>query len=245
MQHEARGGADRHGETVGDRVVDGDELAVEGPEGAPVVLAHLDGDRRDAVLLELRLEEGECEPRPDDGDVRPLAQQVGNAPDVVLVPVGEHDGVDPVEALPDPREVRKDHVDAGLVLLGEEHSAVDDEQPPGVLEHRHVPADLTQSTEGDDPQAVARQLGKVLGAPGPATAATALLPPPAARAHRPRPRWQGTVARLGVVGCGVMCFLLLRCGGAVRWRAGGAGMVAASRRPAVVAFETESRRPGC
>ncbi len=39
VQHEPGRGADRDGEPVGDRVVDGDELAVEGAERAPVALA--------------------------------------------------------------------------------------------------------------------------------------------------------------------------------------------------------------
>ena len=65
-----------------------------GPSRAALALAHLDGDRGDAVLVELGLEEGEREAGPDDGDVRALAQQVRHPADVVLVAVGEHDGVD-------------------------------------------------------------------------------------------------------------------------------------------------------
>ena len=210
VQDEAGGGADRDGEPVGDRVVDGDELAVEGAEGASVVLAHLHGDRGDAVLLELRLEEREREAGADDGDVRPLAQQVGHAADVVLVAVREHDRVDLVETVPDPGEVGQDHVDAGLVLLGEEDAAVDDEQPAGVLEDRHVAADLAQTAQGNDPQAVARQRGEVLGRPPGAAS-----PPTRLRAGDRRPRSQAAPGT-GVHG------LAVRAGGGLlgRWPGG-------------------------
>ena len=164
VQHEARCRADRDGEPVGDRVVDRDELAVERAEPAAHALLHLDGDRGDAVLGELGLEEGEREARADDGDVGALAQEVRHPADVVLVTVGQHDGVDGVEAVPDPREVGEDDVDPRLVLVGEEHPAVDDEQPPGVLEDRHVAADLAEAAERDDPQTVAGEGGQLTAA---------------------------------------------------------------------------------
>ena len=137
--------------------------------------------------------------------------------------VREHDRVDLVETVPDPGEVRQDHVDAWLVLLGEEDAAVDDEQPPGVLEDRHVAADLAQSTQGNDPKAVARQRGEALGRPpGAASPPTRLRPATATRAHRPLPgreftAWQSELAgacsgagRADAVGnCGVMVILLV------------------------------------
>ena len=117
------------------------------------------GDRRDPVLLELRRDERQRQLRAHHGDVGALAQQVGHAADVVLVPVGQDDRLDLVQPVPDPGEVRQDHVDAGLGLLREQHAAVDDEQPPGVLEDRHVAADLTQAAEGHDAQRPLREAG--------------------------------------------------------------------------------------
>ena len=61
--------------------------------------------------------------------------------------------LDVVQAVPDGVEVRQDQVDAGLVLLGEEHAAVDDQQAAAVLEDRHVAADLAEAAERGDPQA--------------------------------------------------------------------------------------------
>src|SRR5262249_9334577 len=48
-------------------------------------------------------------------------------------------------------------VDAGLVVLGEQHAAVDDEQVAVVLEHRHVAAHLAEPAQRDHAQAVGGQ----------------------------------------------------------------------------------------
>ena len=79
---------------------------------------------------------------------------------MILVRVREHDRVDVVEPRPDVVEVGEDQVDPGLVGLGEEHAAVDDEQPAGVLEDRHVAADLAETAERDDAQGAVRQRGR-------------------------------------------------------------------------------------
>ena len=60
----------------------------------------------------------------------------GHGADVVFVAVREHDADDVVEAVPDGREVGQDQVDAGLVLFGEEHAGVDDEDLAVELERR-------------------------------------------------------------------------------------------------------------
>ena len=65
----------------------------------------------------------------------------GHGAYMVLVPVGQHDRFDLVEAVPDPGEVRQDHIDAGLVILREQD---DDEQPAGMLEDGHVAPDLPE-----------------------------------------------------------------------------------------------------
>ena len=90
----------------------------------------------------------------------PLAQEVRRGADVVLVAVGEHQRLDVVEPVPDRVEVGEDQVDAGLVVLGEQHAAVDDQQPAVVLEDGHVATDLAETAERDDPQAPLRQLGR-------------------------------------------------------------------------------------
>ncbi len=118
VQHGAGGGAHRDGERVRDRVVHGDELALEHAEPLGLTLADRERDGRDPVLLELRLDERERELRPDERDVLTKPQQVRHGTDVVLVAVRQDDGLDVVEPLPDVLEVREDQVDAGLVVLG-------------------------------------------------------------------------------------------------------------------------------
>ncbi len=97
------------------------------------------------MLFELRLDERERESRADDRDVALELEQVRHGADVVFVTVREHDADDVVEALLDRLEVGQDQVDARLVLLGEQHAAVDDEQLALVLEDGHVAADLAET----------------------------------------------------------------------------------------------------
>ena len=106
--------------------------------------------RADTVLLELGLHEGQRELASHQGDVLTQAQQVGHAPDVVLVPVSQDQGDDVVDAVLDGGEVGKDEVDARLVLLREEHTAVNDEQLAVQLEDGHVAANLSQAPQGSD-----------------------------------------------------------------------------------------------
>ena len=150
VQHQAGAGADRDREAAGDGVVDRDELEPERAGLVPVPRLDVDRLRADPVLLELGLDEGQRQLGPDDRDVGPLAQQVGHPADVVLVAVRQDDRDDVLEAVPDRGEVRQDDVDAGLVLLGEQHAAVDDEQLAVQLEDRHVAADLPEPAERRD-----------------------------------------------------------------------------------------------
>ena len=48
----------------------------------------------------------------------------------------------------------------GVVLLGEQHAAVDDQQPAVVLEDGHVAADLPEATERDDAQRSGLEVGR-------------------------------------------------------------------------------------
>ncbi len=132
------------------------------------------------MLLELGLDEREGQRGADERDVVAQAQEVGDGADVVLVAVREDDRLDVVEPVLDVLEVREDQVDAGVVVVGEEHAAVDDEQLAAVLDDGHVPADLTEAAEGDDADAavlqgagqlelgvrVAHRVGSVRGRPG-------------------------------------------------------------------------------
>ena len=87
----------------------------------------------DLVLLELSLQEFEGERRAVDGDVADLAQEVGQRADVVLVPMGQDDGLDAIGVVADVVEVRKHEVDTGHVATGEAETDIDDEDPVGQL----------------------------------------------------------------------------------------------------------------
>jgi predicted dinucleotide-binding enzyme len=138
-------------------VVHGPELALEGAELLDVALVHREGVRRDAVFLELRLDERERERRADEGNVGLALEQVGHAADVVFVAVREENADDVVEAVEDDLDVGQDQVDARLRRLGEEHADVDDEDLAVELERGHVAADLAESAVRNDAHRVARE----------------------------------------------------------------------------------------
>ena len=161
VQDQAGAGADRDGERVGDGVVDGHELEVERAERDPVALLDDVVDRLlEPVLAQLAAEQGEGQLRADERDVAALAEEVRRGADVVLVAVGEDQRLDLVELVADRVEVGEDQVDTGVVVLGEEDAAVDDQQAVVVLEDGHVATDLAEPAERDDPESPLRQFGR-------------------------------------------------------------------------------------
>ena len=57
-------------------------------------------------------------------------------------------------------DVGQDQVDSGLVMAGEQHPAVDDEQPAQVLENRHIATDFADPTERGDTQRTCGKWGR-------------------------------------------------------------------------------------
>src|SRR5699024_9863603 len=92
VQYDTGHGADGQGQPVGNRVVHGQELDLERTQLLGLALGDGQLVRVDAVFSQLGLDQGEGELGPDDGDVRAFAQQERHRADVVLVPVGEHEG---------------------------------------------------------------------------------------------------------------------------------------------------------
>ena len=129
----------------------------KGPNAHRVALGDLVLDGLlEPVLLQLRAQQRQGQLGAHERDVAALAQEVRRRADVVLVTVGEHQRLDAVEPVPDRLEVGEDQVDAGVVLLGEQHAAVDDQQPVGVLEDGHVAPDVAEAAQRGDPQRVLR-----------------------------------------------------------------------------------------
>ena len=89
--------ANRHRQRVGDRVVHRDELEVEGRHRHAFAFGDRGHHRVETVLAQLRLDQSQRQPRPDQWNVATFAQQVWHRPDVVLVPVGQHQAHDVVE----------------------------------------------------------------------------------------------------------------------------------------------------
>jgi hypothetical protein len=112
------------------------------------------------VFLQLGLDEGKRELGSDQGNVGAQAEQVRHGTDVVLVAVGQDDGHNVIEPVLDVGEIGQDEVDAGLGLLREEDTAVDDEQLAVDFEDSHVSADLAQSTQGNDPKGAFGKAGR-------------------------------------------------------------------------------------
>ena len=143
-------GLDIDGQGVRDGVGDVDEFEVEGTHLELLTAGNLNLGGVLVVFLALGVHEGEGQLGADQRDVRAQLEQVGHAADVVLVAVGEHQGVDLVETVLDVAEIGQDEIHARLLLLGEEHAAVDEQQVTVVFDHVHVAADFTQAAERRD-----------------------------------------------------------------------------------------------
>ena len=80
---------------------------------------------------------------------------------MVFVAVREHDPDDVVDAVIQESEVGQDQVNARLVLLREQHAAVDDEDLAVDLVAGHVAADLAEAADGDDAERARLERGRI------------------------------------------------------------------------------------
>ena len=85
---------------------------------------------------------------------------------MVFVTVRQDESDDVVEARLDRLEVGQDQVDTRLVLFGEEHTAVDDEELALVLEDGHVATDLAEAAEREDAQGALFEGGRMIDVRG-------------------------------------------------------------------------------
>ncbi len=131
-----------------------EKFKVKGPERLSGAFCDLASLGCDPVLGQFAGHQPQRQPGAGHGDVAALPKQVRQGPDVILVRVRQHDRLDLVEPALEVGEVRQDQVDARLIRFREQHAAVHDQQPARVLEDRHVPADLAEPAQRDDPQAV-------------------------------------------------------------------------------------------
>jgi hypothetical protein len=73
--------------------------------------------------------------------------------------MGQHNCNHIIQAVSDVAEVWQDYVDAWLVFLWEQHTAVDDEQFAIHLEHGHVSTNFANSAERNNAKGVRLQFG--------------------------------------------------------------------------------------
>ena len=104
-----------------------------------------------SVLVELRLDQPESEPRRPDLLHAALAKQVRKRADVILVAVRQQHRADRPVAVDQVREVGQDQVDAEVLVARKREARVDHDGLAVGLDHGHVLPDLAEAAERDDP----------------------------------------------------------------------------------------------
>ena len=135
------------------------ELKIEGAYLELVAALDLNLGRLEMMLLALGVHESQGQLGSDQGDVRTQLEQVGHTTNMVLMPVGQNQGIHLVQLVLDVAEVRQNQVHTRLLLLGEEHAAVNQQNVAVVLDHIHVAADFAQATQGNDAHGALAVLG--------------------------------------------------------------------------------------
>ena len=149
--HHAHRRLDCEGDRVGNRVVHVDELHLEAAgldRLARLMGVELD-DAVEMVLLQLQLYQPRRQARGVDGALE-LLHRIGDAADVILVPMRQEHAPDAVLILDQIGHVRDHEVDAVHIVLRKAESAVDNDDVLAVFQHSHVLADLIQTAEGND-----------------------------------------------------------------------------------------------
>jgi hypothetical protein len=108
------------------------------------------GRAHQPVLVQLRLDESERQPRRPDLGHGHLAQQVRKAADMILVAVREDHRAHAGGPLAQVGQVRQDQVDAQMLVPRECQARVDHDDRAVALDRGHVLPDLAQAPEGDD-----------------------------------------------------------------------------------------------
>ena len=153
--HRPRGRSNRDRAGLRDAVIDVHELDLERPDAHRTARPHRNGLHRGRALRLLHPAAGEPEGQ-RRAEHRGLhgAQEIGQPSDVVLVPVGERDAVHNAFRGEKP-EVRNDQVDPRELFVREHEPGIDDQAVAAQADQRAVLADLPQSADRNDLQAIA------------------------------------------------------------------------------------------
>jgi len=146
--------AERRANGIAHRVGDG----MIDVEGGDVVRAQFNplpwqdgmkvGMAQQAVALQFDFNEAARQRRGVHGHAVQLAQQEGQAPDVVLMAMGDDDAAHLGAVVDQVAKVGDDQIDAEEVLLREHEPGIDDEDVVVVLDDGTVAADLSQAAQG-------------------------------------------------------------------------------------------------
>ena len=146
VQDRTTGCANNYSKRVRNRVIDRDEFEVEAADGQFVALGNHQLVRCDAVLFEFGVDKGKRQCRTEKFDIFSTFQKVRHSTDVVFMAMSQNHADDILHAIVQIVEVRQNHVDAGLMLFGEQHSAVDDQDFAVDFEHGHVSTNFADAT---------------------------------------------------------------------------------------------------
>src|SRR3546814_10181183 len=80
-------------------------------------------------------------------DLAEIEREIGQRPDMVLVPVGDDDALQTVELAFDEAEIGQDHVDAGIIRIGEGDAAIDHQPLAAAAVAIDVHADFARAAE--------------------------------------------------------------------------------------------------
>ena len=148
VQHDAGRRMDRHRHAVRHAVRDAQEL--HGERADLDAVARRDGPeprlRVLAALRQLRLDQRERQRRAVHRAVH-VRQHVRDRADVILVPVRQHQRLDPV--LLELPQIRDDQIDAEQVRLRKHHTGIDHDGRPAAGDDHHVHAELAEPAERD------------------------------------------------------------------------------------------------
>ena len=153
VDDDADGRLDGQGDTVDQAVGDGNTLDREGAHGKPLSRDdfHELGGLFEPVLPQLVAQEPQGQARAVHGNLETL-QDVGQGPDVVLVGMGQDDGPGRLPLFLQIADIRDDQVDAQELGAGEHDAAVHRDHGVTPLQRQHVGAELSQPSQGNDPQ---------------------------------------------------------------------------------------------
>jgi hypothetical protein len=151
MQDHTLGGVEGDGHGLGHRVGGGDELHLARADAYSLTVLH----RYERRLL---TQSGFLHPMPGQADGQlgavngslQVAQQVGQAPGVILMPMGEDDPVHLVGSLPQVGELGEDQVDPGHIGIGEHDPAVENDDAAVDLNTGTVAPDFPETSKKDN-----------------------------------------------------------------------------------------------